>query len=117
MPSVRISRKMLKYHRDYEAKKYKELTAIKLCCRFCNAPLTMHSIYKHLKTKACIKYQTAICTTPEEREKALNKFKFILQIIKDRNDSVIIGDDSIISKDDYKIILELMNTMNGENNN
>jgi hypothetical protein len=108
---IKLNKKQLKINREYAERRYKRLTSEKVDCKFCNKELTLYTILWHLKTKHCTAYRTYLYVDEKERENELNKFIFILKIVKDKKTDLIINDNSIITKEQYiKTISQLNNT-------
>jgi hypothetical protein len=98
---TKLNKKQLKINREYSERRYKRLTGEKVDCKFCNNELTLYTILWHLKTKHCMLYRKNLYTDEKERENELNKFIFMIKIIKDKKTDLIINNNSIITKEQY----------------
>lgn len=110
----KLNKKQLRLNREYSERRYKHLKSIKLVCKFCNDDSNLYTILTHLKTKKCISYMKNLYTDEKQRETELNKFIFMLKIIKDKKTELNINDNSIITKTQYEKTISQLDTTQDE---
>lgn len=110
----KLNKKQLKTNREYSERRYKRLKNIKIDCKFCNDETNLYTIMSHLKTKKCISYMKNLYTDEKQRETELNKFIFMLKIIKDKKTDLNINDNSIITKTQYEKTISQLDTTQDE---